>query len=331
MKKNIGILYGGPSAESEISAKSAKTIYDAVDKERYNVWNVEIDGTDWKLYLNEYCSVELQTNDFTFELNGKKVRLDYVFNTVHGQYGEDGVIQGVLDWFNISYNTGGVTSSALTYNKYFCSQYLKSHGVMVPNAKRLVRGVKYDQVMLLKDFSFPIIVKPNLGGSSFGLSMVDSDATFDRAVENAFKYCDEVVVEEFIKGRELTCGIVSVGGESTVLPITEIVAERGLFDYDAKYNDSGIKEITPAQVSSEIETECKRIVSEVYNLCNCKGIARVDFMLKDSQLYFLEINITPGMTKTSLVPQQLRSMNIDLSELISRIIEADLNRSSWNR
>ncbi|MFV0484438.1 MAG: D-alanine--D-alanine ligase [Bacteroidales bacterium] len=324
MKKNIGVLYGGPSVECEISAKSAKNIYDAVDKNRYNVWKVEIDGTDWKLYLNQYCSVVLQTNDFTFELHGKKVKLDYVFNTVHGQYGEDGVIQGVLDWFEIPYNTGGVTSSALTYNKYFCSQYLKSQGVVVPFAKRLVKGESYNKTELLNDFTFPIIVKPNLGGSSFGLSKVESEKDFEVALENAFKYCDELVVEEFIKGRELTCGIVSIDDANVVLPITEIVADSGLFDYDAKYNNKGINEITPAKIDVDIEEKCQKIVSKVYKLCNCRGIARVDFMLRDSQLYFLEINITPGMTDTSLVPQQLKNMGMDLPKLLTKMIDDGL-------
>ncbi|MFV0346715.1 MAG: D-alanine--D-alanine ligase [Bacteroidales bacterium] len=322
MKKNIGVLYGGPSAESAISNKSAKTIYDAIDKNKYNVWFLELKGTDWMLYLNEYCSVELHTNDFTFELHGKKVGFDYVFNTVHGQYGEDGVIQGVLEWFGIPSNTGGVTSTALTYNKYYCSQYLKSQGVVVPNAKRILEGEDFDATVLLSDFTFPLIVKPNLGGSSFGLSKVDRKADFKDAVDNAFKYCNEVLVEEFIGGRELTCGMVSVNGLSTVLPITEIVAENGLFDYDAKYNNKGIQEITPALLDDKIEQECKRIVAEVYRLCHCKGIVRVDFMLRDSQLYFLEVNVTPGMTATSLVPQQLECMGLSLTDLLTMLIES---------
>jgi D-alanine-D-alanine ligase len=240
---------------------------------------------------------------------------------IHGTPGEDGNLQGYFEMLGIPYSSCGVQSSALTFNKNFCNKYLQSYGIPLARSLRLVPGEKWNPSEVVKELRLPLFVKPSAGGSSFGVTKVKKEEELTVAVAKAFDESPEVLIEQFIDGKEFTCGVVKIGAKKIVLPVTEVIPKNEFFDYEAKYTPGMAEEITPARISASLTSKIQALSSEIYDLCNCNGIVRIDYILKNQTFYFLEINTVPGMTATSFIPQQIRAAGLNLTDLLTEIIE----------
>jgi len=324
MKKNIAVVYGGDSSEFVVSVKSSINVFQAIDSNIYNVWKVQMKELDWDVFENDQIIAPVDKSDFSFVKNGKKIQLDFAYITIHGTPGEDGKLQGYFDLVKIPYSTCGVSSSALTFNKYFCSNYLRNFDVPMAKSIRLFKGDKIDVDLLVKELGLPVFVKPNAGGSSFGVTKVKEKGQLLAALEMATKESSDILVEQFIDGKEFTCGLVKLSDQKIIFPVTEVIPQNEFFDFEAKYTAGKTDEITPARISPELTSKIQQLSSRISDLCDCSGIVRIDFILKDNEFYFLEVNTTPGMTATSFVPQQISAMNLKLGDVISQIIEDKL-------
>lgn len=324
MKKNIAVVYGGDSSEFVVSVQSGKNVYQSIDQDLFHPWLVEMKDREWKVMQAGEKLADVDKGDFSFMLNGQKIRFDYAYIIIHGTPGEDGILQGYFDLLHVPYSTCGVHSSALTFNKYFCSNYLRNFDIPMAKSARLMKGQTVDSAGLVANLGLPVFVKPNAGGSSFGVTKVKTVDALEAAVCKAWEESDEALVEEFIDGKEFTCGLVKLKNEQFIFPVTEVLPKNEFFDFEAKYTKGMTDEITPARISPELTAECQQLASRIYDLCNCKGIVRVDFILKDNQFYFLEVNTTPGMTATSFVPQQIAAMGKELQEMLTLIIRDGL-------
>ena len=320
MKKNIAVVYGGDSSEYVVSVMSSKNVLQAIDQDLFRPWAVEMRGTDWKLVVDGEQVADLNKQDFSARYQNETIRFDFAYITIHGTPGEDGILQGYFDLMKIPYSTCGVQSSALTFNKYFCSNYLRNFGITMAKSVRLTQGAKIDVDSLVAELGLPVFVKPNAGGSSFGITKVKTKGELKTAIEGAWKESREALVEEFIDGLEITSGLVKMKDEALVFPITEVVPKNEFFDFEAKYTKGATLEITPARISEELTKTCQQLSSKIYDLCNCQGIVRVDYILKEGKFYFLEVNTTPGMTATSFIPQQIEAMGMELKDIISKLI-----------
>jgi len=324
MKKNIAVVYGGDSSEFVVSVKSSKNVFESINPEIYNVWKVQIKGLNWEVVENDQIIASVDKSDFSFNLEGAKIEFDFAYITIHGTPGEDGKLQGYFDLFKIPYSTCGVYSSALTFNKYFCSNYLRNFNVPMAKSVRLFKGDEVDVDDLIGKLGLPMFVKPNAGGSSFGVTKVKEKGQLQAALEMALKESDDILVEEFIDGKEFTCGLVKLSDQELIFPVTEVIPQNEFFDFDAKYTAGKTDEITPARISPELTHKVQQLSSRIYDLCDCSGIVRIDYILKDGEFYFLEVNTTPGMTATSFVPQQIAAMNRKLGDVLGMIIEDKL-------
>lgn len=324
MKKNIAVVYGGDSSEFVVSVKSSENVFNAITEAGYNAWKVQIKGADWDVYRNGQVIAGVDKSDFSFVLDGVKINFDFAYITIHGTPGEDGKLQGYFELVKIPYSTCGVYSSALTFNKYFCSNYLRTFGITMAKSVRLFKGDRIDSEQLIEKLGLPVFVKPNAGGSSFGVTKVKEKAQLQEALELAMTESDDILVEEFIDGKEFTCGLVKIDGEKIIFPVTEVIPQNEFFDYEAKYVAGKTDEITPARLSPELTRKVQQLSSHIYDLCDCSGIVRVDYILKNGEFYFLEVNTTPGMTATSFVPQQIAAMGRKLSDVLGMIIEEKL-------
>ena len=324
MKKNIAVVYGGDSSEFVVSVKSSENVYNAITEAGFAAWKVQIKGLDWDVYEDGQIVAAVDKSDFSFVKDGKKIQFDFAYITIHGTPGEDGKLQGYFDLVKVPYSTCGVYSSALTFNKYFCSNYLRNFGITMAKSVRLFKGDKIDADQLIEKLGLPVFVKPNAGGSSFGVTKVKEKAQLQEALELAMTESDDILVEEFIDGKEFTCGLVKIGPEKIVFPVTEVIPQNEFFDYEAKYVAGKTDEITPARISQELTQKIQQLSSKIYDLCDCSGIVRIDYILKDGEFYFLEVNTTPGMTATSFVPQQIAAMNRKLSDVLGMIINDKL-------
>lgn len=322
--KNIAIVTGGDSSEYVVSVKSGANVYSAIDRKKFMPWIIMIRNGEWKVMESETAVANVDRGDFSFMLNGKKILLEYAYIMIHGTPGEDGNLQGYFEMLGIPYSSCGVQSSALTFNKNFCNNYLHSFGIRMARSMRLVIDEKFNPADIVKELGLPLFVKPSAGGSSFGVTKVKKEEDLAAAVTHALTESPEVLVEQFIEGKEFTCGVVKIGGKKLVLPVTEVIPKNEFFDYEAKYTPGMADEITPARISEELTLEIKNLSSTIYDLCNCKGIVRVDYILKDQTFHFLEINTVPGMTATSFIPQQIKAAGLDLTDLLSGIIEDGL-------
>lgn len=320
MKKNIAVVYGGDSSEYVVSVMSSKNVFQAVDAELFQPWLVEIKGADWHLVIDDRKVAEIDKKDFSTQYNGQKVQFDFAYITIHGTPGEDGILQGYFDLLKIPYSTCGVQSSALTFNKFFCSNFLRTFDITMAKSIQLTKGNPVDVDGLIAELGLPVFVKPNAGGSSFGITKVKSKDDLKEAIEKAWKESKDALVEEFIDGLELTCGLSRLNNEMVVFPVTEVLPKNEFFDFEAKYTKGMTLEITPARISPELTKSCQQLSARIYDLCKCKGIARVDYILKEDKFYFLEVNTTPGMTATSFIPQQIEAMGKELKEVITQII-----------
>ena len=324
MKKNIAVVYGGDSSEFVISVKSSKNVFDSIDPAIYNVWKVQMKGLDWEVFENDQIIASVDKGDFSFIKNGEKIKFDFAYITIHGTPGEDGKLQGYFDLVKIPYSTCGVYSSALTFNKYFCSNYLRNFNVPMAKSVRLFKGDKVDVDALIKNLGLPLFVKPNAGGSSFGVTKVKEKSQLADALEIAMNESADILVEQFIDGKEFTCGLVKLSDMELIFPVTEVIPQNEFFDFEAKYTAGKTDEITPARISSELTQKIQQLSSHIYDLCDCSGIVRIDYILKDGEFYFLEVNTTPGMTATSFVPQQIAAMDRKLGDVLGLIIEDKL-------
>ena len=326
MKKNIAIVAGGYSSESVVSLKSAQGIKSFMDTELYEVYIVLITKDKWLVKLDEKTEIPIDKNDFSFKYDGKKYYFDFAYITIHGTPGENGILQGYFDMIGIPYSSCGVLSSALTFNKYYCNQFLKNFGVKTAESILLQKNSKVDLDTIHSKLGLPIFVKPNDGGSSFGVTKVTSAGQLQEAISLAFKEGTDVIIEQFIQGNEVTCGCYKIKGKSIVLPVTEVVSKNEFFDFDAKYNPNSVEEITPARISQKLTGEVQDLTSKIYDCVGAKGIIRVDYIISiEGEIMMLEVNTTPGMTATSFIPQQVKAAGLNMSDVLTEIIENELN------
>ena len=323
--KNIGIVYGGYSSEIVVSEKSAKGIGSFMDTTLYKVFPVLITREKWVVKTDDQ-EIPIDKNDFTFNLDGKKTTFDCLYITIHGTPGENGLLQGYLDMMNIPHTTCDVLPSALTFDKFTCNTYLKSFGVAVADSLLLRKGRSYNVEDIQEKAGIPCFVKPNAGGSSFGISKVKSPEELEPAIEKAFEESNEVLVEGFMEGTEVTCGIYKTTEKDVVMPLTEVISKNDFFDYEAKYNAEKADEITPARISEELTDKIQKITSLIYDIINCKGIARMDYIITKEKIFLLEVNTTPGMTPTSFIPQQVEAMGKTMKDVITDVIEDAIAR-----
>ena len=384
--KNIAIIAGGNSSEYEVSMKSGKNIYDEVDENRYNKYLVILKGRDWHVEIGEK-KYPVDRNDFSFTRDGEKILFDFAYITIHGVPGENGLLQGYLDMMGVPYGCCNVLASALTFDKHTCNTYLKSYGVNVADSVMLIRGMTYDVNEIINEVGLPCFVKPNAEGSSFGVTKVKEAAQLEDALKKAFALCREVLIETFIDGTELTCGVVKAGDMDIAMPIAEVIPKNEFFDFEAKYDPTKSDEIIPARISPELTNRIKTFIdgteltcgvvkagdmdiampiaevipkneffdfeakydptksdeiiparispeltnriktlsSMIYDILRCEGIIRVDYIVRDDEIFMLEVNTTPGMTSNSFVPKMVRAMGGTLREVLTKIIDNKLN------
>jgi D-alanine-D-alanine ligase len=326
MKSIIAIVAGGDSSEVVVSLKSAAGLLSFMDQDKYQVYQVTLTKEAWVVNIAENEQIEINRSDFSFIYQGKKIKFDFAYITIHGTPGEDGILQGYFDLIGVPYSTCGVLASALTFNKFTCNQYLKSFGVKVSESVLLRSGQTISTDEVEKKTGFPCFVKPNVGGSSFGVTKVKSEEDVQPAIERAFKEGNEVMIEAFMQGTEITCGIYKTKGKSVVLPITEVVPYNEFFDFDAKYKGQ-VEEITPARISSELTKRVQKLTSAIYDILGCKGIIRIDYIITEGDMInLLEVNTTPGMTTTSFIPQQVRAAGLQMKDVLTDIIENELDK-----
>lgn len=325
MKKHIAIVAGGDSSEVVVSLKSAQGIKSFIDPNVYKTTIVTIIGNQWNAVVSETEQYPMDKNDFSFVQNGKKQTFDFAYITIHGTPGENGILQGYFDLIGLKYSCCGVLAASLTFSKYVCNRYLQAFGAKIAQSVLLRKGEAFQTAEVLATVGLPCFVKSNVGGSSFGVTKVKEAAQLVSAVEKAFKEGEEVIIESFLQGTEITCGMYKTHNKTVVFPITEVVSENEFFDYDAKYNGQ-VKEITPARISDELTAEVQRQTARYYDILGCKGIVRIDYIISPQGVpYVLEANTTPGMTPTSFIPQQVRAAGLDIKDVMADIIESELN------
>jgi D-alanine-D-alanine ligase len=324
MKKNIAIVAGGDSSEVVVSLKSAAGLYSFMDKERYNLFIVTIVGQTWQVEWSDTEKIAIDKNDFSFTQNCVKTNFDFAYITIHGTPGENGILQGYFDLIGLPYSCCGVLAAAITFNKFTCNQYLKGFGVKVSESLVLRAGQTVSDEEVAQKIGFPCFVKPNVGGSSFGVTKVKSIEQVQPAIALAFAEGAEVMVEAFMAGTEITCGVYKTKTKSHVLPITEVVSENEFFDFDAKYKGQ-VQEITPARISDALTERVHKLTSAIYDILGCKGIVRIDYIISEGDVInLLEVNTTPGMTATSFIPQQIAAAGMDIKDVMTEIIENEL-------
>lgn len=321
MKRTIAIVGGGDTSEFHVSLRSAQGIYSFIDKEKYTLYIVQMHGLDWHVQLPDGTTVPVDRNDFSFQLDGRKVTFDFAYITIHGTPGEDGRLQGYFDMLHIPYSCCGVLAASLTYDKFACNQYLKSFGVRIADSLLLRRGQTISDDDVIEKIGLPCFIKPSLGGSSFGVTKVKTRDEIQPAIAKAFDEAQEVVIEAFMDGTELTCGCYKTRQKSVVFPITEVVSHNEYFDYKAKYNGES-DEITPARIPDELRDRVHQLTSAIYDILGARGIIRVDYIVTAGEkINLLEVNTTPGMTATSFIPQQVRAAGMDIKDVMTDIIE----------
>ena len=335
MKKTIAIVAGGDSSEHDVSLRSAEGIHSFLDKERYEVYIIEIKGMTWEAHLKDGSRANVDLNDFSFMEGGKRIRPDFSYITIHGTPGENGILQGYFDLIHLPYSTSDVLVEAMTFNKFTLNQYLKGFGVSVSESLIVRKGFEHlvtdDEI--IEKIGLPCFVKPNAGGSSFGVTKVKSADQIHEAILKAMRESDEVMVEAFMEGTEISQGCYKTQEKEVVLPATEVVSDNEFFDYNAKYNGQ-VREITPARLKEETAERVSLITSMIYDILGCNGIIRVDYIITHTtdengkereRINMLEVNTTPGMTATSFIPQQVRAAGMDMKDVLTDIIENKLS------
>ncbi len=326
-KRNIAIICGGDSSEHNVSLRSARGLYSFFDKERYNVYIVEVKGLDWNVNLENGDTLAIDKNDFSFMIDGKAIVFDYAYITIHGTPGENGIMQGYFELIHLPFSTSSVLVEAMTFDKYVLNQYLGSFGVNVAKNILVRRGEeeslsdKYVEEVV----GMPCFVKPAADGSSFGISKVKNTDQLIPALRVAFMESDTAMIEQYLEGTEISIGCYKTKEKSVVFPATEVVTSNEFFDYDAKYNGQ-VQEITPARISDETAKRVAEETSKIYDLLRCNGIIRIDYIITKAadgkdQINMLEVNTTPGMTPTSFIPQQVKAAGLNITDVLTDIVE----------
>ena len=320
-RREIAVVAGGNSSEYEVSLRSGVGIVEWIDRERYRPWLVLMRAEFWEVLLPDGSRRAVDKGSFSFEADEGLIRFDLAYITIHGTPGENGLLQGYFELMGIPYTGCGVLASALSFNKFTCNTYLRAFGVQVAESLALRRGQTIGPDEVAARVGFPCFVKPNVGGSSFGVSKVSHAEDLQQAIERAFAEGEEVIIEAFVSGRELTCGIFHAKGRNTLLPITEVRSHNEFFDYRAKYHGE-VEEITPAPIDESLKLRIHSLTEAIYSILGCRGIVRADYILAPSgSITLLEVNTTPGMTPTSFIPQQVAAAGLNMTEVLTELIE----------
>jgi D-alanine-D-alanine ligase len=324
MKKTIALLTGGTTGEWVVSVKSAATIAQNLDTSKFDVYKIMLTQQGWFYEPADSVKIEVDRNDFSLTIKGRKIMFEGVFIAIHGSPGEDGKLQGYFDMLNIPYTTCDALTSGITMNKGYTKAVVQNIDQLnVAKSAQIFKNVPYDLIQLKKDLKLPYFVKPNNGGSSIGMSKVSHGNDLEAALEKAFHEDNQILIEEFISGREFTVGVVKLDGKIKVLPITEVETAKEFFDFEAKYTPGVATETTPAAVKPTTRDRVAKIAEAVYVKLNCRGVVRIDFILTEDEgdFYFIEINTIPGQTSTSFIPQQVAAMGMKLNDFYTKLIK----------
>lgn len=320
MKTNIAILAGGDSGEYDISIQSAALIKLNLDPQFFTSKIIHIKGKEWTYEAENSLHLNIDKNDFSLTIDGKKEFFDFVYIAIHGTPGENGILQAYFELMRIPYIGSDVLTSALTFNKNYCNRVVRSYGVTTAESVHLFKNEKIKTENILKITGLPCFVKPCNSGSSVGMSKVNKKGELETAIKLAFQHDDQILIEEFIEGREITCGVMKQRDQIFVLPITEIISKKEYFDYEAKYTKGMADEITPAEIDEEVAKRCREISGYLYTRLNCKGVVRFDYIFNNNGMFFLEVNTIPGQSANSIVPQQAESIGLKIKDLYTMLI-----------
>lgn len=323
--KNVAIIMGGYSSEYKISLTSGNVVYTYLDKTKYNPYKVHIFKEKWVVVTNDDKEFPINKNDFSTEINGEKITFDVVFNAIHGTPGEDGLMQAYFELLGIPQTSCDYYQSALTFNKRDLLSVLKPYGIKTATSFYLNLGDEINTNYIIEKVGLPCFVKPNKSGSSFGISKVKAKDELLPAIENAYKEDNEIIIESFLDGVEVSVGVINYKGKVTVLPITEIVSENDFFDYEAKYLGKS-QEITPARISEDLKSKIESVSKKAYEVLKMKGFSRSEFIIVNNEPYMLEMNTIPGLTTESILPQQAAAAGISLADLFDNAIELALSK-----
>lgn len=324
MKKNIAIIMGGYSSEYQISLKSGNVVYNTLDKDKFNAYRIHIFKDKWVFVDEDDKEYPIDKNDFSFTKDNAKITFDCVFNAIHGSPGEDGFMQGYFKLLNIKHTSCSMYQAAVTFNKRDCLSILKPYGILTAQSYFLNTGDTINKDEIIAKVGLPCFVKANKAGSSFGISKVHKKEDLQNAIDVAFKEDDEIIIESFLDGTEVSVGVITYKGKTKVLPITEIVSENDFFDYEAKYLGKS-QEITPARITKEQEEIVTKTAKKIYEVLKMKGFSRSEFIFKNNKPHLLEVNTVPGLTNESILPQQAAAAGISLQELFTNAIEEALS------
>ena len=317
--KNIAIITGGDSKEYKISLMSAETVYNNLDREKFLPYIIEIKDNIWKIKINDSYKI-IEKDHLTIEINNEKIEFKDVFMSLHGPPAENGELQIILEKEEINYTCSNSEVSALTFNKYRCNQKLKKLGYHIADSYLYSKEEKLKIDHITSKFNFPLIIKPNQAGSSNGISLINAEDKIIYAIETALQHDEQVLIEEYIKGTEISCGVLKINNEIILLPITEIISENDFFDYDAKYNNKS-QEITPARIPKKQTELVHKITRNIYHDLNLKGLCRIDYIIKKNKPYIIEINTIPGLSEESIIPKQLKEAGYNLKEIFTICLE----------
>ncbi len=320
MKKKIAVAMGGYSSEYEISLLSGRTVLENLPADRYDLYPVIISPEAWYTELDGK-KYPIDKNDFGVMAEGEKIRFDAVFNAIHGHPGEDGALPAYWEMLGIPHTSAAFDKMALTFNKKYTLSVVKAYGIPVAQSVFLHKKDVIDLALIREKVGYPLIVKPNKAGSSYGISLVHAEGELMRAIELAFREDVEILIEEYIAGREFSIGVIKLNGKTEVFPITEIIPENEFFDYEAKYEGKA-QEITPAPLAEFEEDILSETARRVYEILELEGVSRAEYILRDGVPYFLEINMVPGLTPASILPQQIRQAGKDLQTVFRDILES---------
>lgn len=326
IKTKIVLFMGGDSGEFEVSIASASQVKNYLDPEKYEVYPVLIRDGKWIYTHSNGIQIPFDRNTHSLLIDNKTVNFDCAFIAIHGTPGEDGKLQGYLDIAGIPYTSCDVTTSAITFNKYFCNDLANQYGVKVAKTIILRKGENWQAEKLLAETGLPCFVKPNKAGSSVGVSKVYELSGIENAIAKAFAEDDEVLVQQFIQGREMACGVFSHHGVINVLPVTEVISKNDFFDYLAKYTEGLASEITPAPIDAGLSDECKRLTEYMYRKFNCKGVVRFDYFLSANEWWFLEVNTVPGFSSESIIPKQAKAAGFTLKDFFGTLVEEAMRK-----
>lgn len=324
MKKKIALVAGGYTGESVVSMKSAQTVYTHLDKNKYDVYNLIIDSDSWRYVDENNQTLPIDRNDFSINVNNTKIKFDAAFIIIHGTPGEDGKLQGYFDMIGMPYTTCDAATSAITMNKAYTKSIIDGiKDVHIARSLQLFSDQKYSVEEILSNLKLPLFIKPNSGGSSIGMSKVKEASELQEALDKAFNEDTQVLIEEFIGGREFTIGLYKVNSNVNVLPCTEIVSTKEFFDYEAKYTDGVTNEITPGRMSDEELNRVQNAMVHIYMRLNCKGVVRIDYIMEQesNKMYVLEVNTVPGQSQNSIIPQQVRAAGMSMTDFYGALIE----------